>query len=263
MDRFLAKLERKYGKFAIEHLTQFVVGGMAIVFVLWMVRPEFERMLTLDLEMVRRGQVWRLVTYLFLPTSHSRWWILFSLWWVWMIGTNLENEWGPLKFNMFYVLGMTGTTAAAWLSGGAVGNTWLNMSLFFAFATMFPDYEIFPIPFIPFSIRVKWLGLLTALFAIYSALIGDWVDRAALAAALGNYFLFFGGHLFGLLQSRNVQVRQAARRGAVQEVDIKPTGGRVCAICGKAEDDDADIRVCTCDKCKPTRNLCLEHARDH
>jgi membrane associated rhomboid family serine protease len=263
VDRFLATLERKYGKFAIEHLTQFIVGGMAIVFVLSRIKPEFEGMLVLDLDMVRHGQVWRLVTYLFLPTSKSIFWILFSLWWVWMIGTNLENEWGALKFNLFYLLGMGGTTAAAWLSGGAVGNSWLNMSLFFAFTTMFPDYQIFPIPFIPFSIKVKWLGLLSALFVVYSAVVGDWVDRAAIVAALSNYFLFFGGHLLGMLRSRNVVVRQTARRGESLPVAEKPTGGRSCAICGKAEDDDADIRKCTCDKCKPYRNLCLEHARNH
>ena len=264
MERFLAKLERKYGKFAIEHLAQFIVGGMAIVFVLSMVKPEFKDLLVLDFEMVKRGQVWRLVTYLFLPTTDSYFWILFSLWWMWLIGSNLENEWGPLKFNLFYFIGMVGTTAAAWITGGAVGNTWLNMSLFFAFATIFPNYEIFPIPFIPFSVKVKWLALISAAFAGYSFLVGGWVLRASVAAALGNYFLFFGAHLFGLLRGRNMEVRQAARRASMRPVAEKATGGRVCAICGKREDDGTDIRVCSCEKCGgKARALCLEHARNH
>ena len=43
---------------------------------------------------------------------------------------------------------------------------------------------------------------------------------------------------------------------------------KACAICGAKEADGADIRVCSCDKCKEAtggaaRELCLEHARNH
>ena len=263
MDRFLAKLERNFGKHAFEHLTEFIVGGMALVFVLNRLKPGFAGALVLDPELVMRGQVWRLVTYLFLPRTTSLIFIIFSLSWAYTIGTSLQAEWGALKLNVFYFLGMLGTTAAAWIAGGAVGNAWLNLSCLLAFATLFPDFEFNPIIFIPLSVKVKWFGMLAAAFAVYEALVGDWVDRAAIVAALGNYLVFFNGHLVGLLKSRNVQVRQAARRGAMHEVETKPTGGRVCAMCGAKEDDDVDIRVCTCEKCKPSRALCLEHARNH
>ena len=44
--------------------------------------------------------------------------------------------------------------------------------------------------------------------------------------------------------------------------------GKTCAICGATEADGADIRVCSCEKCKAAtggaaRELCLEHARNH
>src|SRR4051812_27425845 len=117
MDRLLARLERKLGRFAIGHLSYFIVGGMGLVFLLGQTRPEIYDLLTLNFRMVREGQIWRLVTYLFLPTSDSLYWILFSLYWVWMVGHSLETEWGAFKFNVFYVLGMIGTTAAAWISG--------------------------------------------------------------------------------------------------------------------------------------------------
>src|SRR6478672_9261664 len=117
MDRLLARMERRIGRYAIEHLTYVIVGGMALVFVMGQVLPHFYQLLTLDLDLVKAGQVWRLVTYLFLPTSSSLIWILFSLYWVWMVGSNLESEWGPFKFNLYYLLGMTGTTLAAWITG--------------------------------------------------------------------------------------------------------------------------------------------------
>ncbi|MDF2698262.1 MAG: hypothetical protein K0S65_6645, partial [Labilithrix sp.] len=100
MDRLLARLERKLGRFAIERLTTFIVGGMAIVFVLAYAKPEIIDYLTLDPSRVLK-EPWRFVTYFFIPTSMKLVWILFSLYWTWLVGTNLENEWGAFKFNVF------------------------------------------------------------------------------------------------------------------------------------------------------------------
>ena len=113
MDRLLARLERRFGKYAIGNLTAIVVAGMAAVFLLSMIRPDLLGMLTLDIRGVEEGQVWRLFTYLFLPRTLSLWWIIFSLGFVFYIGTNLESHWGSFQFNVYYAAGMVGTTAAA------------------------------------------------------------------------------------------------------------------------------------------------------
>ncbi len=143
---------------------------MAIVFVLTTIRHDFFGLLTLDLPMVRHGQVWRLVTYLFLPDTDSPIWILLSLYWLWLVASNLEHEWGSFKLNVYYLVGMIGTTVAAWLSGGAVGNLWLNSSLVLAFATVFPEFEIYF--FFILRLKVKWLGILLALFLAAWAFMG-------------------------------------------------------------------------------------------
>ncbi len=263
MDRILARLERRLGRFAIPHLTMLIVGGMGVVYVLSLLRPSFLSLLDLDLDLVKRGQVWRLVTYLFLPESRSMIFVLLALYFFWMVGTRLESEWGSFKLNVYYFLGMVGTTVAAAITGDAVGNTFLNMSLYLAFATVFPDFQIF---LLVFPIRVKWLGIFFALMLGYEVVVGSWPTRAAVFAAMTNYLIFFGGHLVGLLKSRNVQIRQEARRTAMRS-SMPPAGPanvRTCAICGASEDDGADIRVCSCEKCggKP-RTLCLAHARNH
>ncbi len=260
MDRLLARLERRLGKYAVENVPFLIVGGMAAVYVLCMARPEFEGLLTLDLGMVRHGQVWRLVTYLFIPTSHSILWILFELYWVWLIGSNLDAEWGAFKFNVYYLVGMIGTTVAAALTDGTGGNLYLNMSLFLAFATLFPDYQIFLFLLLP--VKVKWLAWVDAALLAYALVTGGWSTRAAVIAALANYLLFFGGTIWQTWRGRNLQVRQAARR-ASNRPPAPATGGRACAICGAREDDGADIRVCSCDKCGGPRTLCLPHARNH
>jgi membrane associated rhomboid family serine protease len=264
MDRLLARLERKLGRFAIERLTTFIVGGMAIVFVLSLAKPELIGHLTLD-PAVALKEPWRFVTYLFLPTSSSLIWVLFSLYWTWLVGNNLEQEWGAFKLNVYYLLGVLGTTAAAWITKEPQGNFWLNTSLFFAFATVFPNYEIYIFFVIP--IRMKWLGLLTLAFVGFYFFIGDIGVKAAIAVALGNYLLFFTGHLVGLARGKRIELRQAARRTSLRpaaiEHDEAKRAERACAICGARQNDGADIRVCSCEKCGAPRELCLEHARSH
>lgn len=262
MEKVLARLERRFGNFAVPNLTSFLVGGMALVYVLSSMRPEFADALTLDLNRVRAGQVWRLVTFLFLPTASSPISMLFDLYILWMVGSNLERDWGSFKFNLYYFFGMVGTTIAAAIVGGAVGNVWLNWSLYLAFATVFPEYEIFL--FFVLKIRVKWLGLALGLYLLFELAMGSWSTRAAITAAMVNYFLFFSGTLLALLRSRNLEVRQAARRAESRPPPPILTAGRACAICKVTEEDGADIRVCTCAKCggKP-RELCLAHARNH
>ena len=260
MDRILAKLERRLGRFAIPNVTAIIVAGMAVMFCFLYVRPELRETLVLDTDRVRAGEVWRLVTYLFIPRATSLFWIFFSLSFTWMVGSTLENEWGEFKFNVFYLIGMLGTTVAAVITGAGVGNYYLNMSLLFAFATLWPDYEI---SMFVVSVPVKWLALFFAANMGYDAVTSDWATRAAVLASLANYFLFFGAQIVAQFRSRNLAVRQAARRGSHSAEEKKATAGRQCAICGKREDDGADIRVCTCEKCQPARTLCLEHARNH
>jgi membrane associated rhomboid family serine protease len=262
MDRVLARLERKLGRFAIERLTTFIVGGMAIVFLLAYGKPEFIDHLTLDPVRALK-EPWRFVTYFFIPARMDLIWILFSLYWTWLVGNNLENEWGAFKFNAYYLLGALGTTAAAWLTGIPQGNFWLNTSLFFAFATIFPTYEILIFFIIP--IRVKWLALLTLALVGYYFVVGDVGAKAAIAVSFINYLLFFTGHLVGLARGQKLQMRQAARRTAFRPEPVREekVSSRACAICGVRQDDGADIRVCSCEKCGGPRELCLEHARSH
>ena len=266
MDRFLAHLERRYGRYAFTGLPMIIVGGMGIVFLLAYTRPEFLSLLTLSPHAIAQGQVWRLVTYLFMPPGDlSLWWILFNLYWVWMVGTNLEAEWGAFKLNAYYLLGMLGTTAAALITG-AQGNTYLNLSLFLAFATLFPEYEILIFFILP--VRMKWLGWLSFAFVAYEVALGDWVVRGAIIAALSNYLLFFWGDIVRVLRGGGAQVRQAARRASSAPPPGPAAQSKACAICGKLDADGADIRVCSCVKCRETtggqtRSLCLEHARNH
>lgn len=263
MERLLARAERKLGRFAIERLPTFIVGGMALVFFLTLSKPEFYDQLTLDPARAL-AQPWRFVTYFFLPNTTNLIWVLFALYWTWLVGTNLENEWGAFKLNVYYFLGALGTTLAAWITGEAQGSFWLNTSLFFAFATVFPNYPIYL--FFIVRIHVKWLALVTLAFIGFYFFRGDVGVKAAIGVAFGNYLIFFGGTLLRLARGQKIQVQQAARRTSFQpppERETEKAPERACAMCGARQEDGADIRVCSCDTCGGPRELCLEHARNH
>jgi hypothetical protein len=207
------------------------------------------------------------VTYLFVPPPWaSGIWFLFDMYFLWMIGSNLESEWGAFKLNVYYGIGMLGTTVAALLTGAAVGNLFLNASLALAFATLFPTYEILLFFIIP--VQVRWLGWLLGGWLAYEAAEGRWPDRAAIAAALANYLLFFTGDIVRFVRGGAAAGRQTRRRESIAPEAVALVDARACVICGAKAADGADIRVCSCEKCKAAtggspRTLCLEHARNH
>jgi len=273
MEQLLARLERRFGRYAIHNLIAVVVGGMAIVWVLSLLKPEFQDRLSLDIRAVRHGQVWRLVTFLFIPPPSSPMWVLINLYFTWWVGTSLEQRWGALKFNLYYLLGAVLTVIAAVVAGPAT-NLWLDSSLFLAFATVFPDVTILLFFLIP--VRVKWLGIVAALFMVYAAATEGWGARGSIAAAVLNYAVFFSEHWFAALSHRGTLAKQKVRRESMRPSPAGPRapgpipdgrpvfGQRTCAICGAREADGTDIRVCSCEKCGgQQRSLCLEHARNH
>jgi membrane associated rhomboid family serine protease len=261
MERFLARLERRFGRYAIPNLILYVIGGTAVVWAASMQHPETQVRLMLDWDDVRRGQYWRLITFVFVPPHSSTFSLFLNLYFMWWVGSSLEQHWGAFKFDVYYFAGVVSLIVAAMITGAA-SNLWLNdASLLLAFATLFPDVEI--LLFFVLPIRVKWLGILGAAVVAFFFATGGWITRASIGASLAGYLLFFSGHWWDAWRGRSVIVRQRARRREI-ESSAPALGQRACAICGAREADGADIRVCSCEKCgKKPRALCLEHSRNH
>jgi len=90
---WLDKLERRFGFLAIRGLPRILVGFAALVFGLTWLLPGFTSMLMLDPVRIRHGEVWRLITYIFIPQATSPLWVLFALWFLWWVGEGLERAW--------------------------------------------------------------------------------------------------------------------------------------------------------------------------
>src|SRR5438105_2228534 len=186
----LDKLERRFGFLGIPGLIRIVIGFTALVYVLVYLNQGFESFLTLNPALILRGQVWRLVTYIFLPQASSPLWVLLALWFLWFIGEGLERAWGPFRLTLYFVVGMIGTTVAAFFFGSDFSNGMLITSLFFAFARFYPDEVIYILFILP--VKIKWLAWIYGAFLLLWIMVDPYSLRAALIAAFINYFIFFG-----------------------------------------------------------------------
>ncbi len=197
---WLDKLERRFGRFGLSNLMLYVVSTMLFVAIFDMVIGfPLSQYFALIPSMVMQGQVWRLITFVFLPPSSSPITLVLALYFYYFIGNTLENVWGTFRFNVYYICGIVGCIIAALFTGYGT-NTYLNLSLFLAFAYIFPNQQVLLFFVIP--IKIKYLAYLDwALFAI-NLIFGSWATRGAIIASLVNFFLFFGPDLLDAVKNR-------------------------------------------------------------
>ena len=231
-------LERRYGRFAIPGLLRIVVALTALVYLLALFNPGFLSFLTLEPGRILKGEVWRLVTYIFIPRSIGApgsmmqpLWLLIALWFLLFIGDRLEHAWGAFRLNLYFLVGMIGTTIAAFLFGAQFSNAMLASSLFFAFASFYPEEVIYIMFILP--VKVKWLAWVSAGLLLLGFLTSPNSYRMALVAALANYFLFFGPDLVRAARQR----LQTAQRRQRFEEKARPEEASLhrCANCGATE----------------------------
>jgi membrane associated rhomboid family serine protease len=239
--RFLDRLERRFGFLGIPGLTRILIGFAVLVFALAWLLPGFTSMLTLDPVRIRQGEVWRLVTYIFIPQTLSPLWILFALWFLWFIGEGLERAWGAFRFTLYFVVGMIGTTSAAFFFGSNFSNRMLIASLFFAFARFYPDQVIYLFFILP--VKIKWVAWVSAAFLLFGFIVGSNAYRIAMVAALANYLIFFGPETFREARHRGEVSARRRHYARSSRSEIEPL--HKCAVCGATEltDPNLDFRV--------------------
>lgn len=269
LDRFCAKHPRfgisnlmlyiAIANVAISLLDTFSMGGVPL-----------SAMLSFSRSLILRGQIWRLVTFILVPESSGLLYVAIGAYFYYWIGSMLEREWGIAKFTVFYLAGILLNIIYGMITGYA-SMYYVNLSLFFAFATLFGDMQVLLFFLIP--IKVKWLAWLdAALFAwsILSNLLAGHVLYALLpVVAILNYALFFWKDflfLFRRVQRRtspNVINFKKAQKQAQKQA--KETGGYThkCAVCGITDADNPNMEFRYCSKCDGYYCYCMEHINSH
>ncbi len=208
--KFLYKMERKFGKFAIKNLMLHITILNAIVYLAsYIFQLDLISYMALVPDLVMQGQVWRLITYVFVPPNVSIIFTAITLYFYYFIGISLERRWGSFKFNVYYLLGIILTAAASMISGFPVVGTFLNLSLFFAFAMLYPNMEVLFFFVIP--LKVKYLAYFDAAFYAYIMIRGTASDRIAIIGSLLNFFIFFGPDIYKMIKLKIKVMKNRSR----------------------------------------------------
>lgn len=271
---FLNKMERKFGKYAISNLTFWVIGIYILGYIIEITMPNVIGMLTLEPYYVMQGQVWRLISWILIPPDSSLIFVIFMLMCYYFIGTSIEHIIGTFRYNVYLLGGMIITTISAMVLYGTyylvvgkilhgIGNyystNYINMSLFLTFAMLFPNAQFQLYFLIP--IKAKWMGIIEAVWAVFSFIGGNIAQRTAILASLANFLIFY-------LCTRNyhrVSPKEVHRKQVYRQQMRQAQGAtrHKCAICGRTEKDGADLEFRFCSKCEGNYEYCQEHLFTH
>ncbi len=198
MQSWLQKLEYKYGRRGgIPNLMILLIAGQLLLYVAANLGMyNLLSLFTLTRSGLLHLQVWRLITFVFLPSSGSSGPLFFLLYLYceYWIGMALERAWGNFRFTVYVAACIVGAWLACLLTGSA-NNMGIYYSLFFAFACLYPDQQLLLFFVIP--IKVKWIGLFSgALYLLQILTMPGLLNKLSLVLALSGFLLFFGPDLW-------------------------------------------------------------------
>jgi len=262
--KLLNRLENRLSQFAVPHLVSVIVLGQISVYFLWYMQQlqmlpgdDIRGLVELRPERILKGELWRIVTFLFEPPRTHFIWLLLHWYVLHFIGQALERTWGSFRVTLYLLVGYAATIGVAFfLPDMHVTNAYLYTSLFLAFAKLFPDFTFLLYFVLP--IKAKWLAGVTWLFFGLSIYFGGWPEFWLVLATVADYFLFFGFDMAA-------RVKDARRR---QEFKLKVAAGskpitHECRVCGLTRDmaPRAAFRYCT--KCAGQCCYCPDHIQNH
>lgn len=230
---------------------------------------------------ILHGQVWRLFTFVFLELSGRDYlWAIIAAIFYYQLGTAVENSWGRCRFTLYYLTGIVFLDIAGFLFHIPIGPSMLHMTLFLAYATMYPDLTFLIFFIIP--VKARWLGIFDLLYYLYILLqVNSFPLNLLPLFVLANYLLYFGAdflkifpdswrvnadRLFRKLRpGKKAKTIQFPSAGSYDATHAKPTApyNHRCTVCGRTDVDYPDLEFRYCSKCKGYYCYCIDHINNH
>lgn len=273
LDRFCSR----HRNWAIPNLMMYIVIGNVAVYLMDMFSGNsLSALLSFIPGKIFQGQIWRIVTFVFVPgyfSTSDLIWMALSLYFYYFIGSSLEREWGSAKFTIFYGCGVLFNIVAGLVMGlvyspaALTTTTYLNLSLFFAFAALYPNTQFLLFFFIP--VKAKWLawfnaaifgwGVLSSLFRL------NWMGVVLPLVAILNFLLFFSNdalRIFGRVKHQTsrqtINFKQATRQAQQNKGYLHK-----CSVCGRTDADSPGLEFRYCSKCNGYYCYCMDHINHH
>lgn len=255
------KLENKFGHLAIPELMKYITFLNVLVAVFDFLGFNVYRALALSPRLIMEGQIWRLITYIFIPPNMSILFLLITIMCYYFVGTALEHNWGTFKFNLFFFTAVIATTIVSFFTGGYAKAIYIYLSMILAFAILYPDFE-FRVYFI-LPIKVKYLVILDWLYIFFNLATKPIPEKLVILVSLLNFVLFFYEEIkeHFVLEAKRYDVKQNRRDFKV--IRPKEFTYHKCHVCGITEKDDPNMEFRYCSSCDGHYEYCMTHLKDH
>lgn len=272
----LNKLEKKLGKFAIKNLSYYIMIIYVIGAIIGVTIPSiYFEYLALDFSKIASGQIWRLFTFILYPqiTSLSIINIIFGIICIYLyyyIGTMLEHAWGTFRFNVYYlsgiILNIIGMLIIYLVTGQSIsfGMTYIQNSMFLAFASLVPDSTMRLYFIIP--IKMKWLGYfygivmgIEIILNFLTFTVSGIACAIAMIISILNFIVYF------ISSRKRKKITRVSVSIVKQPKHIEKPKQLIhkCAICGKTKEQYPDLEFRYCSKCSSDLEYCEEHIFKH
>ena len=274
--KIINKLERKFGRFGIPHLTNYILVCYVIGYLLSMTKTSLISYLYLEPGLILQGQIWRLITWVLVPPGMSNiLFVLIMLMFYYSLGTTLERTWGTFRYTLYIFSGLLFTVIGAFLlyfiEGGYVlfagmfSTYYISMSILLAFAVSYPDMRVLLYFVIP--IKMKWMAFVYVAMIGYDIFnyvrMGVWQMAVPIVASLLNFIIFF-------LSTRDIQryhpkevKRRQEFKKAVNPTKVTTITKHKCTVCGRTERDGENLEFRFCSKCNGNYEYCQDHLYTH
>ena len=273
----------KHRKVGIPNLMLFISLGAALVYIMQLITGStvLDSVLCFDRNAILQGQVWRLVSYVFTYDVGNPLLTAISLICYYSLGRAMENVWGTLRFNLYYFCGILLMDIYCMIFGGFADVTYLNLSLFLGYATLYPDARFllfFIIPVKAWIFAVIDLGLM-----VYGLILYPFPYNLFSVIALANYFLFFGKDVVNVFPlSWRANAARLFRKKKKKKADAPkvipfPTAGsyeasvakvkapytHCCTVCNRTDVTNPELEFRYCSRCSGYRCYCEDHISNH
>ena len=265
----------------ISNLMLYISLGTALVYIMSEMWGNYllYNLLCFDRRLILQGQVWRLITYPLTYRIDNLLLMAVSLFCYYSIGRAIETIWGTLRFNLFYVSGVILMDVYCMLFGGYASVTYLNLSLFLSYATLFPDAQFLMFFIIP--VKAWIFALVDLAIVIMDLIVYPFPYNLFSVISLANYFLFFGKDVLNVVPlswriklSRLFKKQPAApKRPKVIQFDAaayqaakeaqKAAYTHRCTVCGRTDVSNPELEFRYCSRCKGYYCYCEDHISNH
>ena len=265
--RFVDKFCYRHPNFGIPGLARYLAIASGVTWVIGLINSVLYAYLPFSAAAVLHGQVWRLISFMFIPAGTS-WLGFISIYFYYWIGSTLEQYWGSGKFTLYVLVNMVITILYGFVLhvlGYSISltPTYIYFAMFFAFAVYFPDTQVLFMMIIP--VKMKYLAYIDAAFFLYEIFTNPFPFNTLPIVAFLGFLLFCGGELLSRIP----------RRASAQTVNFRRESARIrreqrdqlyhhkCAVCGRTDTEYPNLQFRYCSRCAGYHCFCEDHINNH